>query len=274
MQATLMGAKAFTFTGGGEPLVNPDTIPALIEAKKRWLQGDFGFITNGLVLDNSSMMAILKNCVWVRISLDASDAEMYKETHGMPEKSFERVLRNIDKLVNLKKEMKSKCTIGVGYLTRTSTLRGMESFTETMKGLGVDYVQFRPFHGDSTQITEQFQKCQDFATSSFSVLCSSHKYEKIAQGWARPYDVCYGHSFAGVIGADAEVYLCCHMRGMSEFSFGNLREQSLEEIWNSDKRKKVIQSIDLTKCPPMCRCDTFNELLWEIRKPQEHVNFL
>jgi hypothetical protein len=149
--------------------------------------------------------------------------------------------------------------------------------------LGVDYLQFRPlqvhvdgsFKYDRKDITGEIERCMKESRTGFKVLCSQHKYEMMQDAsFGRHYGICYGHQFATVIAADARMYLCCHMRGHSRYCLGDLRRNSFREIWNSRRRKRVAANIDFRDCVPLCRDNTFNQILWNIRQPREHVNFL
>ncbi|MBL7130479.1 MAG: SPASM domain-containing protein [Candidatus Omnitrophica bacterium] len=94
------------------------------------------------------------------------------------------------------------------------------------------------------------------------------------KNYGRNYQKCYGHQFTAVIAADSRVYICCHMRGNEKYCIGDLRRNSFEEVWNSKKRKEVVAGIDFNDCIPLCRDNTFNQILWNIKEPREHINFL
>jgi len=264
--------RGLIFTGGGEPLLNPYTIEMVEYAKRKGL--DVGFITNGLNFNKESIETIVRNCVWCRVSLDAGTPEMYKQTHGLGKDEFNRVVQNVRRLVNFKQKSGSNCTIGVGYLTGKHTLEGMLDFIKLSQQLGVDYAQFRPFHYDMTPVDEELEECKKFETKNFKVLHSKHKYEHFKDSVIRPYGKCFGVHFASVIGADCRMYLCCHMRGIEKYCLGDLNKQSLKEIWSSERKKQVFNSIDYKDCVPFCRADTFNRILWNIVKPKIHKNFL
>jgi hypothetical protein len=70
------------------------------------------------------------------------------------------------------------------------------------------------------------------------------------------------------------MYICCHMRGYAKYCIGDLKKNTFLEIWNSARRKKVVENIDFRDCVPLCRDNTFNQILWNIKQPREHVNFL
>ena len=55
------------------------------------------------------------------------------------------------------------------------------------------------------------------------------------------------------MGAEGEVYACCFLRGNKDFSFGNVNEQSFEEIWNSDHRAKTMERVYRGECGYACQ---------------------
>ena len=290
-----IGARGITFTGGGDPLVNPAAMDAIRFAKESGL--DVGFITNGQALNEESCDAILKTCVWTRISVDAATPEIFFKTHGMGARSFEVVLENIRLLVRRKRELGSATTVGIGFLTSNETEPDIYSFAALGQELGVDYAQYRPLlrrmgeeeiDYSSKRILDEMLRAQDeFSNDVYRVVCSEHKYRRIEAGKTdRPYKKCYGQHFAAVVAADQKMYVCCHMRGVEKYAIGDLSSQSLEEIWNSEKRQKIADTIDFKDCPPLCRCDSFNEILWDLKdggrdlkdaptkKEWQHKNFI
>jgi MoaA/NifB/PqqE/SkfB family radical SAM enzyme len=282
-QIKSFGGRAVTFTGGGEPLCNKDTTNAIVYAKKIGL--DVGFITNGILLNQDIIKDIVNNCTWIRISLDAASREKYKITHGMNSTTFDTVLENIKILVKTKKKYKSSITIGVGLLTYDKTIDDIIPFAKLGLSLGVDYAQYRPLlkkfkekeinNKNQSVVLNNMKTAEKYGTKNFLVVSSIHKYVLMEMGnTKRQYDICHGHNFATVVAADQKMYLCCHMRGMEKYCIGNLKKNTLKEIWYSEHRKKVFLNINFNDCPLLCRCDSFNTVLFNMQKKVDHVNFL
>ena len=275
-----VGVRGLIFTGGGEPLCHPDTGEIVKLAKSLGL--DVGFITNGSLLNRHNSEVLLKCCTWLRVSLDAGSPRLFKLTHGMDKKTFNKVLDNIRILVESKKELQSKTTIGAGYLTCYRTKSEMYDATLLCKDLGVDYIQFRPMQIHSVKKSEYYrinqkylEKCLKESNNGYKVLYSKHKYDMMHdKDYGRNYEKCYGHQFATVISASGNMYLCCHTRGYEKYCLGDLNHQTFREIWDSEKRRKVYENVDFKDCIPLCRDNTFNQILWNIKQPREHVNFL
>lgn len=280
-QLAKANVRGIIFTGGGEPLCHPDIITAVQLAYDLGL--DIGFITNGSLITQENAEVLLKCCTWIRISLDSASKETFKKAHGLGQDAFQKVINNIRLLVKTKKTLNSPVTIGVGYLTCDYTNTGMLKAVRLCKKLAVDYLQFRPmqlhrngkfrYHKDG--IIKYIDKCMKEGGNGLKILCSKHKYDMMQdKEYGRYYKKCYGHQFATVIAADSKMYLCCHMRGNKKYCIGDLRKNTLQEIWDSKRRKIVAENIDFNDCVPLCRDNTFNQILWNIKQPREHVNFL
>ena len=280
-QISKLGAKALAFTGGGEPLCNPHTEKMIHHAKRKRL--DVGLITNGSLLGKTDMESLLESCLWIRISLDAGNSKLHKLTHGIDD--FYKIVSNIARLVETKERTRADCTVGIAYLTgkHTDDYAEMMEFVDAALGLGVDYAQFRPYMTATNKTKENrtnfrvidWRPFESRSTERTKILRSTHKYDAMRQGYIqRYYEKCYGHQFATTLTATGDMTVCCHTRGLSWATLGNIREKTVEEIWNSQERRDAVNRIDLAKCPLLCRCDRFNEVLWHITQPVMHPNFL
>jgi len=261
-QLRRFGAKAVIFTGGGEPLLHPGFPDILAYAGE--LGFDIGVITNGSVMTAELAKLICEKATWCRVSLDGADAESYSYSHGMDGRALARVVRNM----HLLGRYRAKATLGAGYLIDQKTMHTAEEACRMVREAGFDYIQFRPYHWDFTQIDPNVVT---LSSDSFSVQLPA-KYDDL--GEPREYAVCYGIDFAGVVTATGRLTICCHSRGMGEFSFGNVLEQPLERVWLGEARRAAKARIDLEKCVPNCRCHPFNKILWRIKQEQPHQNFL
>lgn len=268
------GARGVTFTGGGDPLVNPSTPDAVAHARSLGL--DVGFITNAQTLKPEAADVLVRSAVWIRVSLDSATPEIFQLMHGMGAAQFTTVLSNVRLLVACKKALDSRVTIGLGFLTEPKTRPDVYAFARLGKELGVDYGQYRPLlrrqgeadldYSDASLLEEMLRAKRDFETQFYRVLCSEHKYRRISQGnLERGYRKCYGQNFAAVVAADRKMYVCCHMRGMPKYEIGNLSRDAVATIWDSEKRRRVAGSVDFSDCPPLCRCDSFNEILGQLK---------
>jgi MoaA/NifB/PqqE/SkfB family radical SAM enzyme len=280
-QIASFGGRAVTFTGGGEPLLHPQT-PAVMQ-HARDLGLDVALITNGLALTPTLSARLVDVCQWIRVSVDAADEETYSLTHGVDGDHFRALLGNISGLAQAARDGSGPCTVGYAYLTSPETIPGMVAATRLAKELRVHYIQFRPLlyrkengnrAAEMRAFAHELLRCVNYADDSFDVLFSRAKYRDMARSRPRPYRACYGQNFAAVIAADARMYLCCHSRGVQKYCLGDLRRERLSDIWQRPRRGQVVQSSDFADCTPWCRCHAMNCVLQGILGKREHANFL
>ncbi len=268
-----MDNKGVILSGGGEPLISPYFKYAINELRKNGIK--IGVNSNGLALDEDKAKTIIENCEYFRISLDAATPEMYKKTHGMSSESFNKVLENCKMFSNMKKELGSNISYGIGFLTNSNTAHEMEKFVILCKEAGADFAQFRPFTGDMTDVTDEYIRLkQIYDDNSFSVKASLQKYREMNTKGSRNYSKCRGMFFSTVITADAKVYSCLHNRQNEDHLLGDLSKQSLEDIFRSPRIREVYEYIDCAKCPMLCRNDVFNRTLNVLDLDVNHIEFL
>lgn len=262
--------KGIVFTGGGEPLIHKDIIKIIEYTKSKSI--DIGLITNGELITKEISKIILNNCTWVRISLDGNNKEEYSLIRQVPLNTFDKVIKNIKLLSNLKKKLKSKCTVGVGYLVNNKS--DIFKMSKLIKSTGADYIQFRPYHYTNVNIDEKLNKCKQLETNKFKIMSTIHRFHKEIGTFER----CYRDEFTTVISAEGKMYPCCFTRGIESFELGDLNKDTFETIWNSKKRQKINKTKLLNpKCPIMVKYDTLNKILWNIYKinnNKTHINFI
>lgn len=268
-----MNNKGVILSGGGEPLISPHFEYAVKKIRENGMK--VGINSNGLALDENKANLIIENCEYLRISLDAATSEIYEKTHGMPKNAFEKVIENCKMFSRLKKQERKDISFGIGFLTSIDTVCDMEKFVVLCKEIGADFAQFRPFIGDTTDITDTYLKFKEkYEDENFSVKASLQKYREMYHNGDRDYDKCKGMFFSTVITADAKVFSCLHNRQKEEHLLGDLNKETLEDIFKSSRIRQVYENIDCSKCPILCRNDVFNRTLNTLSLDVNHIEFL
>jgi|GEM_PF-2823569 len=274
-QVAALGGRGLIFTGGGEPVLHDHLDAALALTTASGM--DAALITNGGAGPRAWNVAV-EHCTWVRFSMDAWDATSYKQTHGVGKAAWKQALGAIESCVAAKKH--GQADVGAAFLCDAENETGMVAAARLARELGVDYFQVRPYHTTpkmerqrldverimTPHFWERLHEAQRLGTSTFAVFASLPKYRRIeAKDFVRHYTKCWGQSFAATIAADCRLYLCCHARANQWLCLGDLTEATLEEIWFGPKRRRVVESLNLDGCVPLCRCDALNEELETIR---------
>lgn len=74
----------------------------------------------------------------------------------------------------------------------------------------------------------------------------------------QPYSTCHSTPFFwGYIAADGKIFGCSAYLGQDKFCYGNIYDNTFEEIWESNKRKEsyeyVQNTLDIKNCRVNCR---------------------
>ena len=120
------------------------------------------------------------------------------------------------------------------------------------------------------------QEIKEYATEDFAIYFRANAMKKMHH--EKCYSQCYGLSFMAHIDAKGNVWPCVAHIGTEEFCYGNIYEQTFEEIWEGHRRKEVtdrLNGLDINKvCRDACRLDEINKYLDSLKNPGEHVNFI
>lgn len=244
--------KAVTFTGGGEPLVHPKINDMMRTAKE--LQYQVGLVTNGDLL-NGHIDTINETCRYVRVSLDAGTKGTHQKLHSpFNEDSFDLIFETLPDI---------NTELGIAFLIHPDNYKEIPLLCEKLQDTNVSYLQLRPCLGvdmkpEVADYVGDYLKDREF---SFKVYLNLRRFDEVRFG--RRFEKCRATPLLGIIGADANVYLCCQMRGNKGFSIGNLKKDSFEKVWNSSRHRKIIERINLDRCPP-CRYANWNYLVEQV----------
>ena len=296
---TKMDIQSLSWTGGGEPTQNPHLKEAIKFIKKN-SKIEMGMFTNGTMLERFDLFStIVDSLSWVRISIDAAKAKTYNSLRITNEKNnFDVMLKNVKKLIKLKKEKKSNIFIGVGFVVTKDNYNEVVEFAEMFKDIDVNYCQYKPEiiqverNGDLdrakeqissdfwlTKVSTELEKAKEILGKKFE--CNSYKLEDLImspKNYGRNYKECIGSQFQPCVGADGNVYVCTNHRGHKEYSYGNIEKKSFKEIWADLKTRscvmnKINHKEKFKNCSQLCKPHESNKILWAIKENQNDKKF-
>ncbi|MFH0861283.1 MAG: radical SAM protein [Candidatus Altiarchaeota archaeon] len=192
-------------SGAGEPLMHPEYLRILDYAKNKGNEKlRIRFVTNGLLLDDATSRTILElGLDEMVVSLDGFDRDSYNRIRRCGD--YDRVSRNIDKLLRLKSELGyKKPNIGINVVALPEAVNNRKRI-----------------FGDWIDRVDHIKFC-DYTLPDNKVLGVERKSQK-----RRPCHLLYqnmGISWEGWAG-------CCHdFRGL--MPLGNVNQDSIREIWS------------------------------------------
>ena len=271
------GVPSIELTGGGEPLVYPYIIEFLDELAKYPIE--LSIVTQGASM-GKKIQERINNLKWVRFSVDAITPETHSKVHRVPPSVFNVVIKNIKDMVNRQIE---DCKIGISMVVTQNNLMEMQKAAPFFKDMGVDNIRYTFVYdpqGDGALSPDQVEEAErsldivrSYEDKDFKVFGTMRRLEHYSQPNS-DFHFCGYQFFTLAIGCDGEVYPCCIMKYHEGSSLGNLKESSLSDIILSEKRKKYIESFDVSKCKPCWMRETNQFIEYLLAKDPMHVNFV
>lgn len=278
MEASDMGVKSIMFGGTGEPLLHPE-IEDIAGAASSWL--DVAFTTNGVALNR---LKNLNSCSWVKISLNAGTKESYAAIHKTKERDWHRVWENIKDAA----KRKGDCALGVQCVVLPENYKDMHALAFLAMESGADYLVLKPYSNATFSIVHREDidyrtmhsdlaaVRDEFAGYGFNVIYKENAMRQESEG--HHYKVCHATPHAWVYSmADGRVFTCSAHLMDDRFCIGNLNNQTFQEIWEGEGRRKqweLMKTFDVAQCRKNCRQNTNNIYLEGVKNGVPHQAFI
>jgi MoaA/NifB/PqqE/SkfB family radical SAM enzyme len=134
----LSQVRSVDFTGGGEPLLQPNLLGWIREAHAAGCET--GILTNGLLLTESKAAKLIEAGVdWVCVSMDGATEELYAQIRIGS--NFDRVAENVRKISRLRVGKIPKLMIN--FVLMTINIHQVEEIVRLASRLGVDQVNYK-----------------------------------------------------------------------------------------------------------------------------------
>ncbi len=297
------GVQGVVFKGGGEPTLHPD-FPELVQ--RAWALGfKVGVVTNGSRLLKPGMAEALAQCPsYVRISIDGPTPETHRRIHGSWD--FEEVVAGVEGLMSLCNARHP--IVGLSFAMDYAMIPVIPEAITLGERLGVAYVLIRPPFFEEVGRTSTMPPAQAAElrqalavaartyTGSMDVLVgawvgdaerSTDQSANLDPSGRRDHQfrtdlpiehrlsVCWASPLLAVVAADGQVYGCCNLRFLDNWSFGQVNYErgiTLADIWAGEHRHRVLARMHATECiahctHPMSRYNEIIEVLRDTERP-------
>jgi len=287
------GVKSTCIAGGGEPLVNKDTLQMIPRLHKHNIE--VGMITNGALLDERYAEELTNGARFCGISIDGTNEETYKRMRG--QNHYKQVVKNVTHLNETKYRKGSKLDTNLKFLIHPFNYEETYKIAKLAKDTGCDGVHIRPaglenipgvvdylkpennpgFDIDEyMKITlEHIEKAYELEDENFKVYAVRHKFGKNFKRVVK-FDSCKATPLSGVFGADGWFHICFSRRGRKGFRLARHYPDPWEimRVWGSEDHMKLINDIQPDKCM-RCAFTRYNEVIENvIEKDKIFGNFI
>lgn len=213
----------------GEPLVRGDMEKMITYAKRKRIK-NVSINTNGVLLTEKRALNILNAKLdHIEFSVDAFSRETFIKIKNMD--LYERVIENIERLIDLKNKTHSKIRISVSFVKQKDNYHEVKDFYNYWKNK-IDLVTIREYHQHGNLVDEH----------------GNYKESKIKYRQPCPY--LWDRM---IIEYNGKVRFC-EADWKVQYPIGNIRNQTVREIWNSDVYNEIRSShIHGTFSHPFCK---------------------
>lgn len=278
------GLKSVICSGEGEPLLNRD-MPDLANQIKA-CGVDVAMSTNGALFSKEKAEECLRAFTWVRYSIASMDEKTYAQIQRGKSGDLDKVKENLADAVKIKKDQGLSTTLGVQCLLLKDNMQQLPDMAKQLREIGVDYLSVKPysqhlhsenkFEIDYEKMLDMEEEVKQYATDEFKVYFRANAMKKMHH--EKCYQQCYGLSFMTHIDAKGNVWPCVAHIGTEEFCYGNIYEQTFEEIWEGKRKQRIIEKLNQLNinkiCREACRLDEVNKYLDALKHPNEHINYI
>jgi radical SAM protein with 4Fe4S-binding SPASM domain len=285
------GAKSVMFAGEGEPMLHTDIDSMVVAAAAAGI--DTAMTTNASILSDAFVERALPLMSWIKASVNAGTAETYARIHRTKEAEFERVLANLKRMVEARRDGGYSCVLGAQILLLPENASEVETLARICRDeIGLDYLVVKPYSQHAFSVTHLYENIsyQDYAglrsrlaalnTGNFSVVYRENTMKKHDEGDTHRYSRCHATpAFWAYIMSTGDVYGCSAYLLDPRFGYGNINESSFRDIWEGEFRRKNLQyvreELDIRECRLNCRMDEVNRYLDKlIKQDVQHINFI
>lgn len=212
--------KVLRINGQGEPLLNPHICEMIRYAKDSNVADFIEMITNGSRLNPRLNKDLIDSGInRIRISIEALDEAGYRDIAGT-KMDFDKFIDNIRGLHEISGECEIYCKIvDVAVPTESDKEHFYELFGEICDRFFVDNVI--PLWSDFAELK-----------NVITVVGKGMHGQQIKEVLVCPYSF-----YSLIINSDGDVTACC-ADWKRKLVFGNLKNESLQEIWQGSKLKE------------------------------------
>lgn len=257
---------------GGELFLYPYWKELLLLLKK--YQFDIGFISTKMPINRNDLEFLKYQNITIQVSLDSTNPQTLSSILKVPQQYQQHIISSIKDMdeIGVRFQIatvinKFNCTVG--------NLKGLKSFLETLHNLKGWRIRcaFRSLYSkeDFNNIKASHESIQQIA----SWINEQHEKSKITIDWDAPNEKKYFASKTGSLGfsgarcsanfsnlfilPDGKVTICEQLYWNPHFIIGDLNNQGIEEIWNSEKALRLANPIisEISDKSPCSKCNIF-----------------
>jgi MoaA/NifB/PqqE/SkfB family radical SAM enzyme len=294
-----LGVKAVSLVSDGESTLSPAYINTIQRGHSLGISMASG--TNGFIFNKNKLEQILPYLSYLRINFSAGTRERYAQIMGTRPEAYDRVVQNIQTMVDIKRASKLPVTIGMQMVLMPQDADQILPFAKLGKALHPDYAVIKHCsddedgslgvdYGSYSRLYDLLQEAETLSDEEYKVIV---KWSKIGAQGKRSYQRCYGAPFILQISGSGLVAPCGMLfnERYKKLHIGDIVEERFKDIVEGDRYWEVMNYLGSpsfnaqSMCGSLCLQHKVNEYLDEYKKGRlipitpaggtpKHVNFI
>jgi radical SAM protein with 4Fe4S-binding SPASM domain len=257
----LDGLRSVKLQGLGEPMLNPEFVPMMRALRARGLRAYSALNVTRITADNAEELAAAADRL--ELSLDSADPEQFAAIRRGAR--LDDVVQRIRVLVEARNRRGPFLELSANAVVHTADYAQLKALFELISRLGLDrlnlnVVQFWSV-GEGGRLSLNggaTLTMQDLETIRADIISLSWDWSLPARlmGPTAGYENCPWYQGGVYISWQGHVTPCCQRPDPRTINFGNILEQPLDEIWNSDAYRRFRAELAAGRPPEACRTCT------------------
>jgi MoaA/NifB/PqqE/SkfB family radical SAM enzyme len=260
------GVKSVCYAGGGEPSMHPRFADIIRYSKGAGLE--VGISSNGVTLNKAMINAIGECAKFCGFSIDAGNVRTWCREKNSPLQSWQLLMKHARELCRHDLDTTYK------FMVSSGNQGEIYQACKLAKKLGFVnfYARFPAFENvpdvkmmvyNERLVNNQIRSCLKMDNGKFHVYANERRGINKHYHKEQTFSKCRATPLIAVFCADGYCYPCIDLRGRKGMNM--CTHQELQTFWNSKDHKKLINRLQLSKCP-RCAFARYNEAIDAMEK--------
>lgn len=287
-----IGVKGVSLVSDGESSISPAYQHTIEYGHSLGLSMASG--TNAYLLREKLLEAVFPKLTYLRVNISGGEEQRYNEIMGAKGDMFKQVCKNIKHMVQLRKEGKSNCTVGMQMVFMPQYEDQLIPLAKLAVELEADYLVIKHCsddelgtigvkYGDYEKCYPTLEAAERLSTGRTHIQVKWSKIKECSsEGAIRTYQRCYGAPFLLQISGTGLVAPCGMLfndRYKELAHIGNITQTRFKEIFESKRYWNVMgylgsDGFNAQKmCGTLCLQHVVNRTLDNHKKGAELIDF-
>jgi MoaA/NifB/PqqE/SkfB family radical SAM enzyme len=240
-----VGISNLSISGGGEPTMYKQLPDLINQAHKNSL--NVRIVTNGISV-NKELFDKIELIDEIRISLDAIKSSTYSKIRNIPENFFYKAMGNLKKIIYLRESKKLHLKVGVTFLLNEINYEEAINFCNEMLSLNVDSIIIKDDVYNKIKVPDSIK---DLISTTIGKMSDNKIEFRESKNYPISRTKCFMPYFKVAVDTFGIVHSCClaaQPDSKEGFILGNIRKDSLAEIWKNSHEKRFLARTHGVNC--------------------------